>query len=774
MKLSLPKALWLFLLSTGAAFAQDCGTPAPEVSEIVTCPDNEFGNLQVNGTNIKWYTSAVGGAPISEGTPVTWATYYVTQTIDGCESPRTAVDVSTYDIDNSISQFPQIACDPFPASQLPNLLYPNSRWYASPYDTQTIDPDVMIGNVTLYYAIKLNGCESQRFPVYFIDVPQAELYEDADSDGYGNAQVTSTSCDLPGGYATRAGDCDDNNEDVGNCDNIPFTQLSANSCGVFLESFSQPLYIDEVEGATQYRVRIYDEDIDEVLTISSTSFNFYQFENAHYARAYFVRVAAFVDGTWGEYGNLCGILTPLRGTTKIQDSQCGIAITDVNTNIYADNIGGAFQYNFRVRNGSFEYIVETDVPWFKFSEVPGFTYGTTYTIDVSAFTNLGPVNFGLDCTVTTPQLTTQIRASQCGSVIASFSSGIFAVAVPNATMYRFKITNGANTQIIETVNPWFTLQQVTGYTYNAVYNVEVASFKGSWSQYGASCSITAPAATAQSSQVWSSICGTTVTFASGIFATAVQQAQAYRFRVVASNDGLVQVIDSPNNYFKLNQLPNYNYGINYTVDVAVRINNNWGSYGPACTVSAPAQPPVTMIRTQDCGATIARRKDAVYANRVTNAAIYRFRIQSAGGTQTTDQPLAYFKFSQLSGINAGETVIVDVMTISTNGIASDYGPTCNVTLSASSSRMAGEQETKASAKTYPNPFVDGFAVSYETESTEQVNVSVFDMNGRQLETFTVQPSDLPGKRFGSGYAAGIYNVIVTQGSEQKVLHVVKN
>lgn len=777
MKLNLPKAFWLLLLSSGAAFAQDCGTPAPDVSEIITCPNNEIGNLEVNGSNIKWYESEVGGAALHPDTSVSsvFSTYYVTQTIDGCESPRAAVQVSTYDIDNSVSQFPQIACEPFPASQLPNLLYPDSRWYASPYDTQTIDPNVMIGTVTLYYAIKLNGCESQRFPVYFIKVPKVTFYEDLDGDGYGNpAAPILQSCDGPGGYATITGDCDDNNEDIGNCNNIQFTKLSSGSCGNFLESFYQPLQIDEVDGATQYRVRIYDEEINEVITISSTSFTFSQFENALYARAYIVQVAAFVDGVWGEYGDICGILTPLRGTTKIQDSQCGVAITNINTNIYADNVEGAIQYNFRVRNGNFEYIVEKDVPWFKFSEVEGFTYGTTYTIDVSAFTSLGPVNFGTDCTVATPAAPlTKIRASQCGSTVAGFSSGVFAVAVSGATNYRFKVTNGGTTQVIETPNPWFALQQVTGHTYNAVYSVQVASFTSQWTEYGEACTISAPPAGTQLTQVWPSICGTTVSFTSGIFANGVQLAEGYRFRVVSAGGG-TQIVDSPMNYIKLNQVPGYNYNTVYTIDVAVRLNGQWGDYGPACTVSTPVQPPVTTIRTQDCGATINSRRDAVYANRVANVAIYRFRIQSTAGTQTTDQPLAYFKFNQLTGIAAGETVTIDVMTISTNGIASDYGPTCNVTLSGSASRMAAEHEGKASAKTYPNPFVEGFAVSYETESAEQVNVSVFDMNGRQLENFTSEPSGLADKRFGTGYAAGIYNVVVTQGSNQKVLHVVKN
>lgn len=52
-------------------------------------------NLFATGTDLKWYADATGGASLVNTTPLTSGLYYVSQTISGCESPRTAVQVNT-------------------------------------------------------------------------------------------------------------------------------------------------------------------------------------------------------------------------------------------------------------------------------------------------------------------------------------------------------------------------------------------------------------------------------------------------------------------------------------------------------------------------------------------------------------------------------------------------------------------------------------------------------------------------------------------------------
>ncbi|MBU3680436.1 MAG: T9SS type A sorting domain-containing protein [Flavobacterium sp.] len=64
-------------------------TPAPTgASPQQFTLGNTLSNLTVNGASLLWYTSAVGGSAIPSSTVlVNGSTYYVSQTVNGCESP---------------------------------------------------------------------------------------------------------------------------------------------------------------------------------------------------------------------------------------------------------------------------------------------------------------------------------------------------------------------------------------------------------------------------------------------------------------------------------------------------------------------------------------------------------------------------------------------------------------------------------------------------------------------------------------------------------------
>lgn len=77
-----------------------CDTPEPTVTAQV---NYELGDtpaqLTANGTNLAWYTSAAGGTPLPQApTPSTattgTTTYYVSQTLNGCEGPRASITVN--------------------------------------------------------------------------------------------------------------------------------------------------------------------------------------------------------------------------------------------------------------------------------------------------------------------------------------------------------------------------------------------------------------------------------------------------------------------------------------------------------------------------------------------------------------------------------------------------------------------------------------------------------------------------------------------------------
>ena len=73
----------------------------------------------------------------------------------------------------------------------------------------------------------------------------------------------------------------------------------------------------------------------------------------------------------------------------------------------------------------------------------------------------------------------------------------------------------------------------------------------------------------------------------------------------------------------------------------------------------------------------------------------------------------------------------------------------------------------------PNPFATTFNLSIETPSTEVVSITVYDMIGKLIETHQVRPREVPYLNIGGNFAAGMYNVIVSQANEVKTIRLIR-
>lgn len=69
-------------------------TPPPTATGQTFNTGAAVTNLQATGSNVKWYNNITGGNSLSLLTALQTGKYYVSQTINGCESSRTVVDVT--------------------------------------------------------------------------------------------------------------------------------------------------------------------------------------------------------------------------------------------------------------------------------------------------------------------------------------------------------------------------------------------------------------------------------------------------------------------------------------------------------------------------------------------------------------------------------------------------------------------------------------------------------------------------------------------------------
>ena len=80
---------------------------------------------------------------------------------------------------------------------------------------------------------------------------------------------------------------------------------------------------------------------------------------------------------------------------------------------------------------------------------------------------------------------------------------------------------------------------------------------------------------------------------------------------------------------------------------------------------------------------------------------------------------------------------------------------------------------RMSATVYPNPSANNFNIKLSTVDTEKVSIVVYDMLGRLVDSQELDTQESLEIKVGSKYPTGIYNVVVTQGTEVKTVRVIK-
>jgi len=148
--------------------------PPPQIDgKTDFCLNEPFVPVNVVGTNPKWYYTSFGGSPIPftptfNTTTVNQDSFFVTQTVDGCESElRTKVLYrASQKPAPPIVSTPLYYCENSPASPL-NATGNQLRWYYDPVggipSLIAPTPNTTAKNTYTYYVSQSNrGCESNR------------------------------------------------------------------------------------------------------------------------------------------------------------------------------------------------------------------------------------------------------------------------------------------------------------------------------------------------------------------------------------------------------------------------------------------------------------------------------------------------------------------------------------------------------------------------------------------------------------------------------------
>lgn len=96
--------------------------PMPPIATAQSvCINTTIADLTASGTNLKWYDSITGGSALALTTVLTSSTYYVSQTIAGFESARTAVPITLNTPITPIFTQPSDSCPGSTLQPLPTI-----------------------------------------------------------------------------------------------------------------------------------------------------------------------------------------------------------------------------------------------------------------------------------------------------------------------------------------------------------------------------------------------------------------------------------------------------------------------------------------------------------------------------------------------------------------------------------------------------------------------------------------------------------------------------
>lgn len=536
---------------------------------------------------------------------------------------------------------------------------------------------------TLIFANAVEGATGYRFRVNDGDVE--EIITSADRSfslselefaNYSTTYAIEVAVELLGAYQAYGAPCNVTTIDPP-YDNNTTTKVRVSQCGVQLPSISTNIYADNVTGATAYKFKITKGAVVDSIISSDRRIMLTELPNAAYNSTYSIVVSVMLGGQWGPYGPMCYVYTPSPYgiLSQVQAIQCGDTVQYFTTSIYANTVPGSTMYRFRVSDGVTASFIDSPDRIMNFAEFGITSFNTVYTIDVAVQKNgvFGP--YGAACDVTTPLApTTQIQATQCGSNMGSMNTIVYADSYPGATGYRFWVSDGANETVISKTDRFFTLSETGIGAFNTTYSVAVAlEMYGNYLAYGDTCQVTSPGPA--TTQIQESQCGVTLAMISTtLYANSVPEATAYRFRV---SDGVTtEEIDSPDRLFSLIETSMAGYSKTFTIDVAAQLNGTFQAFGSACNVTTPAGS-TTKVQASQCGATLPYVTSAIYANSVAGAAIYRFRVSNGENTVVIDSPDRKLYLSETGMSAAGVTYSIDVC-VSFAGFFGPYGDVCQV------------------------------------------------------------------------------------------------
>jgi hypothetical protein len=208
-------------------------------------------------------------------------------------------------------------------------------------------------------------------------------------------------------------------------------------------------------------------------------------------------------------------------------------------------------------------------------------------------------------------------------------------------------------------------------------------------------------------------------------------------------------------------------GVTATCSFTVTVTDN-----TAASITCPANISNTQNGANKCSAVI----NTPNPNTSANCSVSSLTWIMTGAT-TGSSPASGINYVGSHIFNVGITTVTYTLTNGANNIA-----TCSFTVTVKNKKCpnspaepllteATRNNDKLDLKVFPNPSETYFTLLIESNSTENVEISVYAINGKMIQKLKGNPFEV--FRFGDSYSAGTYVVKVNQGSKQAIEKLIK-
>ncbi len=391
--------------ATFAAIVNPSSAPSAAASQSF-CQGATVANLSATGTALQWYNVVSGGTALATNTVLVTGNYYVSQTIGGVESSRTSVIVT---IDSN--------CGGIPTSKVKD----NQCGVTLTSLSANINADYVAGFQAYRFEVTngatVNTVEVNKYNFSLTQTPGI---------AYGTTYGVRVAVKMGGTWGAYGTSCNVTTP-VLVVNVIPTTTVMPSFCGTTLAALDTKIGATPVVAATGYRFEIITDGVTTVYDSSTYNFKLSQSGVVvDYGKNYTIRVAALVNGIYGNYGASCTVATPVLTsssvpTTQIHPNFCGITLPALDTKIPAAPVSAATGYRFEITTGGVTTVYDSAVYNFKLSQAGVVvTNSTTYAIRVAVKINGVYGNYGASCNVYTQGTTAKQIAETTEFVAAAY------------------------------------------------------------------------------------------------------------------------------------------------------------------------------------------------------------------------------------------------------------------------------------------------------------------------------------------------------------------